>query len=267
MQTTRANFKYALRWCKNNERTAKADALASDLINKNDIQFWKHVDQQASSRVPLANTVGGATGHKNIAYMWHDHFKDLFSSVRTESHKAFVEDTLLNVNPLNCMFTVMDIKYAIEKLDNGKACGLDGISSEHVAYAGDRLAVLLMIIFNACMTHGYLPPNMISTVLVPIIKDKSGDVGDRSNYRPIAISSVFSKILEHVLLKHIESYLYTSDNQFGFKAKHSTDQCIYLLKEVIQYYKSHKSPMFLCFMDASKAFDRVNHWTLFKKLI
>ena len=41
----------------------------------------------------------------------------------------------------------------------------------------------------------------------------------------------------------------------------------YLLKEVIDYYKSHNSPMLICFMDASKAFDRVNHWTLFKKLL
>ena len=108
---------------------------------------------------------------------------------------------------------------------------------------------------------------MISTVLIPIIKDKSGDVTDKSNYRPIALSSIMSKVLEHLLLNHIESFLYTSDNQFGFKAKHSTDQCIYVLKEVIDFYRSHNSPMFISFMDASKAFDRVNHWSLFKKLL
>ena len=61
--------------------------------------------------------------------------------------------------------------------------------------------------------------------------------------------------------------LYTSDNQFGFESKHSTDQCIYILKEIVDFYKSNNSPMFLCFIDASKAFDRVNHWTLFRKLL
>ena len=76
---------------------------------------------------------------------------------------------------------------------------------------------------------------MISTVLIPIIKDKSGDVTDKSNYRPIALSSIVSKVLEHLLLNHMESFLYTSDNQFGFKAKHSTEQCIYVLKEVIDF--------------------------------
>ena len=144
--------------------------------------------------------------------MWHDHYKSLFSSVRTESNKSFVEDHLLNVKTPDNMFTVHDIVYAIKKLEKNKACGLDGISSEHIIYAGDRLAVLLTMVYNACMIHGYLPPSMISSVLVPIIKDKAGNVADKSNYRPIALSSVFAKILEHVLLKHIEPFLLSTIN-------------------------------------------------------
>ena len=160
-----------------------------------------------------------------------------------------------------------DIRDVINNMERGKACALDGIFAEHLLYAGDRLPVLLTLLFNMCILHGYLPPQMISTVLIPIIKNKSGDVTDKGNYRPIALSSVISKVFEHIILDRIESFLYTTNNQFGFKAKHATDQCLYLLKEVIDYYKSHNSPMFICFMDASKAFDRVNHWTLFKKLI
>ena len=39
------------------------------------------------------------------------------------------------------------------------------------------------------------------------------------------------------------------------------------MKEVINYYRSFNSPVYSCFLDASKAFDRINHWSLFKKLI
>ena len=60
---------------------------------------------------------------------------------------------------------------------------------------------------------------------------------------------------------------WTSDFQFGFKSNHSTDMCIFVLKEIIDFYKRHNSPVFSCFMDATKAFDRVNHWTMFRKLI
>ena len=65
----------------------------------------------------------------------------------------------------------------------------------------------------------------------------------------------------------ISDHLYTCDNQFGFKKGHGTDSCIFSLKEIVNYYHNLSSPVFICFLDASKAFDRINHWRLFKKLI
>ena len=59
----------------------------------------------------------------------------------------------------------------------------------------------------------------------------------------------------------------TTDNQFGFKQNHATDLCIFLLKETIQYYKAHGRSIFLTFLDASTAFDHVNHGTLFQCLL
>ena len=55
-------------------------------------------------------------------------------------------------------------------------------------------------------------------------------------------------------------------NQFGFKYGHSTDMCIFALKQTLQFYNGNRSPVYTCFLDASKAFDRVNNWTMFKKL-
>ena len=54
---------------------------------------------------------------------------------------------------------------------------------------------------------------------------------------------------------------------FCFKKQQSTDMCIFTLKSVIKYYTRQSTPAFSCFLDASKAFDRVNHWKLFSKLI
>ena len=83
----------------------------------------------------------------------------------------------------------------------------------------------------------------------------------------LAITTVCSKIIEICLLKRYEELLCTTDNQFGFKAKHSTDLCIYALKQITSYYKMQNNPVFICFLDASKAFDKVNHIKLFKKLL
>ena len=61
-------------------------------------------------------------------------------------------------------------------------------------------------------------------------------------------------------------YLITHD-QFGFKSKHSTDMCIFTVKSIIKYHTRKNSSVYTCFLDASKAFERINHWTLFQKLI
>ena len=100
-----------------------------------------------------------------------------------------------------------------------------------------------------------------------IVKNKSGNLSDSNNYRPIAIATITSKLLESVLLLKCSDYLTTCDNQFGFKASHGTDMCIYTLKEFIDYYKCRGTTVYVTFLDASKAFDRLKYWLLFDKLI
>ena len=90
---------------------------------------------------------------------------------------------------------------------------------------------------------------------------------DTSNYRPVAVATVVSKLLEHFILSNISPFLGTTDNQFGFKAGHSTDQCTFLLKQTSSYFVTHGSSVHAVFLDASKAFDRVLHMKLFEKLI
>ena len=59
----------------------------------------------------------------------------------------------------------------------------------------------------------------------------------------------------------------THDHHVGCETKHSADMCIFTVKSIIKYYAGHTTPVYTCFLDASKAFDRVNHWTLFTNLI
>ena len=117
------------------------------------------------------------------------------------------------------------------------------------------------------LSHGHMPAGLMKTAIVPILKNRQGDTSDKNNYRPIAIVIALSKIFELCIMRMIETHLVTSDNQFGFKREHGTDLCIYTVKSVIKYYNLHNSPVHTCFLDASKAYDRVNHWTLFKKLL
>jgi len=108
--------------------------------------------------------------------------------------------------------------------------------------------------------------SMLTVLLVPVIKNKTGKISSIDNYRPIFLDSILSKVLERILLDRLQDYIFTTDNQFSFKIKHSTDLCIYALKEVVSNYRRHNTTIFLCFLDASKVFDRINHSILFVKL-
>ena len=93
-------------------------------------------------------------------------------------------------------------------------------------------------------------------------------MSDTWNYRPVAVATVVSKLLEQFILSNnISPFLGTTDDQYGFKANHSTDQCTFLLKQTASYFVTHGSSVHTVFLDASKAFDRVLHMKLFEKLI
>ena len=55
--------------------------------------------------------------------------------------------------------------------------------------------------------------------------------------------------------------------QYGFKKKHSTTQCTFVLEEIIQYYRNRNLSVYLLMLDASKALDMVNYVKLFHLLI
>ena len=88
-----------------------------------------------------------------------------------------------------------------------------------------------------------------------------------SNYRPISSATVISKLFESVMLEVCKDRIETSDNQFAYKNAHGTEMAIFSLKHCISLYNSRGTPLYACFMDMSKAFDKVCHDQLFTILV
>lgn len=159
-----------------------------------------------------------------------------------------------------------DIKETIKNLVCKKATGCDDIPAEAYKFAHSILHTLLASFLNDCISHQFLPAAMLLVHLISLIKNKLKDSTDPSNYRAIAITTIFSKLFESLLLSKLQSFLSTAIKQFDFKANHSTEACIYLLKDIVNCYVKSDTSVFLCFVDARKAFDRVNYSKLFLKL-
>ena len=267
MKITRAHFKLLLRQCKQAKDSKVADSLASKFLHKNKKSFWSEVKKITyKANDIIATDINGVSGENEICDMWKNHFRSLLNSSRDNSNKPVVEDYVNNNCNTYDPFVMDDVLSAIQGLKKGKTPGSDGLSGEHFIYAHDSLYVHILILINAMLVHGFLPDDLMTTIIIPLLKDKKGNISSLDNYRPIAITTVFSKILELLILYKYRDYLSTTDHQFGFKEKHSTEMCCFLLKEVINFYISSSTPMYLCFMDASKAFDKVNHFRLFSKL-
>ena len=120
---------------------------------------------------------------------------------------------------------------SLNKLEKGKAFGNDDIAAENLIYASPILCVLLSMCFTSFFIHGYLPDILMHATICPIVKDKSKDLTSVDNYRPIAIVTAISKLLELCILTRIETQLKTRDLQLGFKSNHSTQICVFLCLE------------------------------------
>ncbi len=267
MRTSRAYFKMILRQCLQSDSKAKCDALAIQYLSKDIKQFWSTVQSMRDKKPPISNTIDGVTGQNNIAAFWQKNFKELLNS-NDNSHQ--IEHIMNEINSTSLSFSHFSTKDTLQcilKLKCGISSGIDGISSEHFRFADRKIVCLLTMFLNACVVHSFFPADMMKTVLIPLVKDTNENISSSDNYRPIAIATVSSKLYENLLLTRIGNFLSTTDNQFGFKAKHSTDMAVYSLKYVTEYYVSQSSPVYTCYIDASKAFDRVDYWMLFKKLL
>ena len=120
-------------------------------------------------------------------------------------------------NGLRPTINVCDVMYHIDKLKSGKAPGLDSITAEHLWFAHPIVAVLLAILFNACIKLCYVPMGFAEGVVIPLLKGGALDNTSTDSYRRITLCSVLSKIFEMLLFDFIRDRITSSDLQFGFK--------------------------------------------------
>jgi retron-type reverse transcriptase len=173
-----------------------------------------------------------------------------------------------NIIQENQTFDVELISSLIENMKEGKAAGLDGLTSEHLKFSHPILVVVLCKLFNLLVSHSHIPESFGLSYTVPIPKcdgrKRSLTVDD---FRGISISPVLSKLFEQCVLDRYSDYFGTSDHQFGFKKHTSCSHVVYSVRNVIDHYVSNGSTVNVCSLDLSKAFDRMNHYVLFTKLI
>ena len=91
------------------------------------------------------------------------------------------------------------VESCIKQLKLGKSAGEDSIAAEHIVHCYPSIIIHIKLLLTMMVSHSYVPKIFCVGIIVPVPKDKSGDLSSPDNYRPITLSPVFSKLFELVL--------------------------------------------------------------------
>jgi hypothetical protein len=167
-----------------------------------------------------------------------------------------------------CLFSAELVSLAVASLHSGKAACFDGLQSEHLTFCHPIIYTVLSRLFYFIMLYCYVPRDFCCGLLIPIPKESGAKRAlNVDQFRGITISPIISKVFENCLLTIYKDFLRTSDHQFGFKKKTSCSHAIYSVRYAIDHFVSNDTTVNMCCLDVSKAFDKVNHYALFLKLI
>ena len=126
----------------------------------------------------------------------------------------------------------------------------------------------LEILFSKCIQEGVFPDSYKIAQVIPLFK--GGDKEDSNCYRPISLLPTISKILEKLLatrlIKFLTKYKVLSKDQFGFRAKFSTEYAIVDIYDKLIRNLDEGLSSCTIFLDLAKAFDSVSHQILLRKL-
>ena len=158
------------------------------------------------------------------------------------------------------------LKY-ISRLRLGCAAGIDGVTAEHLKFAkSSRIIEAVCSVLTVCVQFGIVADSFVQGLLIPLLKKPNIDPTLPQNYRPIVISTTFSKLLEILILEACNEHEF-HDLQFGFVESRGTSMAAALTHDVIDYCTSNGSPVYVCALDAEGAFNVIPHSVMFSKIM
>ncbi|XP_062593499.1 uncharacterized protein LOC134254977 [Saccostrea cucullata] len=198
-------------------------------------------------------------------------FQSVFSEKTHISTEEFTRDCPMSgkhpVAP-ELYITHNGILRLLKNLNPYRAAGPDGIKPRVLKELADSVTPILTIIFRKSLKSGEIQLEWRKAHVSPIFK--KGDRYKAENYRPITLTCICCKLMEHIITSHIMQHADTNNIlyplQHGFRSKRSCEsQLIEFIDDITNHMAAGKQTDVLI-IDFSKAFDKVSHSLLIHKL-
>ena len=271
MKNCRNKFHLAIRHVKKAEAGIRKDKFLDACLNNKVSDILKEIKSSRNKNTKPPSVIDGFNSGEAIS----SNFKNIYSTIyNTHNDKDDLQKFILenennirqsDVNMLDKITPEM-IKNIILNFKNNKNDSMYDWKSNALKLGVDSLVDPICDLLKSLLVHGHIPKIFLMCTLVPIIKDNNASKLSSSNYRLIAITSLLLKLFDHILLELSEPSLKPSIHQYGFQSGISTGLCTWTLTETISYFRNRGTPVFLCLMDLTKAFDLVKLSLLFQKL-
>ena len=246
--------------------------------NKNFWRFIKHQKQEAQGVAPLKSKGKMVDDPVAKANILNNQFQSVFSSRTPLSLKSLCSKATGFVKPDGSKETIPQmpeiditekgVKRQLEKLNPHKAAGPDKMKPRVLKEMAEVIAPVITRIFRASLKQAKTPDAWREAHVTPVFK--KGEKYKPINYRPVSLTCILCKQMEHILASQIMKHLNTNhllyDKQHGFRSKLSCEtQLIEYTADVLKTMQDRKQCDTIV-MDFSKAFDKVAHNRLIFKL-
>ena len=198
MKRTRNQYHFHYKKCEKAEEKIKRSKLLSACLGEGG-DLFKELKVLRQSTPVVANSIDGVSA--NVP----DHFGSIYSHLYNSAEdsdklREVHERVEAMVNPSHAervsKITPKLLKEAVSKLKPGKADPVYSFSSDCSKNGTDILFTQLASVIRSCTIHSQVASALLLSTLVPLVKDKLGDIQSSKNYRSVAISSILLKLID-----------------------------------------------------------------------
>jgi hypothetical protein len=268
-----ANYKFIQKECKKRIRKAEwdhiNDTISKGLLNNNSKPFWNYVKSKKNDNIGIAPLKKNGTlfsDPKQKAEILVNQFKSVFT--KSDSQQLPPLSTPSHPSVSNISISEEGVLKLLRNIKQNKASGPDQIGNPVLKECAETLAPALCAIFQRSVDSAQLPYDWRTANVACAFK--KGDKHLPENYRPISLTSVCCKILEHIvychLMDHFEKHGTLTKLNHGFRAGYSCEtQLLTTVNDLLKSFDTGNQTD-VAILDFSKAFDTVPHAKLLHKL-